>query len=194
MTRYDPTTFEDLTEMLGPVGLKAMMLGVVACAALAVPARAETPKATQPTTAAASAATARGAAPALPENRAEIAAYDLDTLAAPVVRVRRPSPMDQEVRKVLEDERKTLTDLRARFAAASNPEAALQVQREIEQVKVGTEVALLRVQATFARREGRLEHARRIEAEIEEVLNPRTPAAATPTRRIAPAPSATTPR
>jgi len=195
MMRYDPVTLEDLSELFGPGGRMAMIAGAIACTALVTPAIAESPQASVAAAATASATAPRGAVPAVPENRAEIAANDLDTLAVPVVAVRRPSAMTQEIDKVLDEERKALADLRARFAAAPSAKVALEVQREIEQLKVGTEVALLRVQVAFARRDGRLEDARRIEADIEEALHPRNPVgAAGPARRSPPTQIPATPR
>ncbi len=106
----------------------------------------------------------------------------VDTAA---VRPRRLSPMGLEMQQVMDKEKEALAGLQARFAAARDAAAALAVQREIERLKVETEVALLRIQAGYARRAGQLEAAQRIEAAIEGILNPVKPQAPAK-RQVAP--------
>ena len=107
---------------------------------------------------------------------------------APAPLPRRVRPMIAEMMAALESERSTLAELRARPLDHADPGAALALQREIERVKVETERTLLRIQASWARREGRLEVARAIEASLEEMARPRpvragvrVPTPATPT-------------
>jgi len=66
----------------------------------------------------------------------------------------------------------------------------LQLQREIERVKEETELQILRVQADFARREGRLEQAAEIEAALAEMTAPRSAAPAAGAARQSSAASA----
>jgi hypothetical protein len=98
--------------------------------------------------------------------------------AAPIraARPRRaPSPMALEMNTLLEDERVALRDLQARYRSAADPATALDAQRRIEQLKVNTEIGLLRIQASWARREGRAEQASHLEKAIEEILHPQPP-------------------
>jgi hypothetical protein len=82
------------------------------------------------------------------------------------------SPMFIEMRAVLDAERTELATLRARFAETTDPSTALDLQRSIEKLKANTEIALLRIQATHARKAGRLELATRIDSAIQRILAP----------------------
>jgi hypothetical protein len=77
----------------------------------------------------------------------------------------------------MQAERDGLRRLHARFQQTSDPHAALEIQREIEALKVGTELELLRIQARHARLEGRHDTAERIKTVIERILNPEVPTA-----------------
>jgi hypothetical protein len=81
--------------------------------------------------------------------------------------------MFAEMQGTLDSERSQLAALHERFLRAATPAAALEVQREIERLKADTEIALLRIQATWARRAGKIEAATRIEAAITELTTPR---------------------
>ena len=175
MMRYDPVSLEDFAELLGPGGRMALMAGALACTALATPAIADAPRTPATVTAAAAQTQPPATAPS-PED-GEIATSIAETPSAPAVRVRRSSPIALEMQKVIDEERQALVELRARFAAARGP-GAIEIQREIERLKAGTEISLLRIQASWARRQGRLEIAREIEAAIEATLHPHAPAAA----------------
>jgi len=110
-----------------------------------------------------------------------------DTVSARVLRARqRPlSPMDTELMGVLDQEKAALAQLRLRFRATRDHREALAIQREIERLKVGTEVALLRIQADYARRQGRLATAQELEAAIHDILNPPVRPAVKPSERPA---------
>ena len=58
------------------------------------------------------------------------------------------------------------TQLESELAATSNPLAALEVQRRIEAAAREFELQVLRIQVEFARREGRIEVAERLEVEL----------------------------
>jgi hypothetical protein len=92
--------------------------------------------------------------------------------------------MAAELAQTLEAERTALSELQARFDVAANEREALAIQREIEQLKTATEIALLRIQAKHARLKGRETVARRIDAAIEEILHP--PVIRNPVVRSAP--------
>lgn len=80
--------------------------------------------------------------------------------------------MNAELMQVLEAERASLAELRDRFRAARDRRDALAIEREIAQVKAHAEMALLRIQADYARRLGRLAVAREIESVIQAILHP----------------------
>lgn len=96
------------------------------------------------------------------------------------------SPCMQAIQAMLDGEAARLAELETGQKAAVGEGALLELQREIERVKEETELQILRVQADFARREGRLEQADQIEAALAEMTAPRpasqtaTPAARTP--------------
>jgi hypothetical protein len=91
------------------------------------------------------------------------------------------SPCQQAIRALLDREAAQLSELEARVPAAVDGAAFLSLQREIERVKQDTELQVMRTQAQYARLEGRVEQAERIEAALAEMAAPR-PAAA-PTER-----------
>ena len=87
------------------------------------------------------------------------------------------TPEMAAVQAALAAERSRITELEARLAATKDDQAALVVMKEIEQVKRDTELGVLRLQAEFARREGREEQARKIDLAIAEFLTPPAPPA-----------------
>jgi hypothetical protein len=114
--------------------------------------------------------------PDIPENQAEIEAglVPQTTPAAEATAAARVlSPLMVEIQAVLADEQTKVAELQARLEAATDDHAALALQKEIEQIKVETELNILRLQATYARNEGRIEQAAEIEAVIAEMLSPR---------------------
>jgi hypothetical protein len=85
------------------------------------------------------------------------------------------SPMMAAIKAAWEEneaERARLTDAVNR---APNARDALRAQRELESALRGFELRLLRIQADFARLEGRTEQAKQIEAAIERIVNPPAP-------------------
>lgn len=100
---------------------------------------------------------------------------DAEVAAAPVARparVARPSPMTIEIRAVLDRERDALASLHAKLRAARDEGAARELEREVERVRLGTEVSLLRVQAKHARLAGREAVAAHLEGAIRALLSP----------------------
>ncbi len=83
------------------------------------------------------------------------------------------SPCMQAIQAVLDQEAARLAELEVRVKAAAGNEAQLALEREIERVKEDAELQILRVQADFARREGRVEQAAMIEALLAEMTAPR---------------------
>ena len=97
----------------------------------------------------------------------------------------------QAIQAVLDREAARLSELETGMETAAGESALLALQREIERVKEETELQILRVQADFARREGRLEQAAEIEAALAEMTAPRSAApAAGPARQSSAAPAA----
>ena len=66
-------------------------------------------------------------------------------------------PMLQHIRMALLTQRATLNDLENRRTATTNPEVRRQLDREVAQVKLGTERRMLEIQIEYARAEGRKE-------------------------------------
>lgn len=107
-----------------------------------------------------------GAAPAV---RAEGEA-PATTTATP--RVARVNPMMTEIRAVLDGERTTLARLNQRFRAAADGADAEAIQKEIAQVKLDSEIAVLRVQVKYARAGGRDAVAAFLEGAIRAMQSP----------------------
>jgi hypothetical protein len=103
------------------------------------------------------------------------ASASLDSLpAAPALEASvKRSPLMAAIAAVLDDEERQLTALRTDLSHAALPAQALEIQRHIEQVKQGTEIQLLRVQADHARASGNFALATRIEEAIAQQLQPR---------------------
>lgn len=97
------------------------------------------------------------------------------------------NPLYERITSLLEAERTQLVVLRARLDQAGTSDAATALEREIEQVKAKTEVAVMRLQSDHARANGRPAVADRIDAAIREMLQPKPRAAA----RTAPTASST---
>ncbi len=87
----------------------------------------------------------------------------------------KPSAMMTEIRALIADEHRSLTALNERFRRTTDPAAAIALQREIAQLKLGTEIALLRVQARHARATGRLSVAAHLDEAIHELESPPVP-------------------
>jgi len=121
--------------------------------------------------------------PDLPENAAEIEALKNGagpgSLAEPQSEATagqpadEPTPRTHALRAVLDAEQAQLAELQGRLESAPDTDAALAIQREIEQVKQQTEIDLLAAQARFAREAGQEEQAVAIEAAITELTAPR---------------------
>lgn len=79
------------------------------------------------------------------------------------------TPMMKEIRTVFDAEKKALAVLESRLASASTETEVMVVMKEIERVKVETELQILGVQAVYARRAGRIEQADKIKAEIQRM-------------------------
>jgi hypothetical protein len=136
--------------------------------------------------------------PDLPENAAELrdleasGAIENVRVVAPAPAVpsasRSQNPLAADMARLLDAEKTSLAALKTRFDAAPDEASALEVEREIETVKADGEISLLRLQAEYARRDGKPQAAREIEAAIEAALQLRTkPAsAANPTSGAAP--------
>ena len=80
--------------------------------------------------------------------------------------------MALQIAAVLDNEQTQLKQLKARMAGAKDATTFLSIQREVEKLKVETEIALLRIQSGHARRQGLKAVADRIDAAIEEMLKP----------------------
>ncbi|RKZ13040.1 hypothetical protein DRQ53_04785 [bacterium] len=76
-------------------------------------------------------------------------------------------PRLRVIREILDTRSVALAELQARYEAATSDEQALLVQREMHELKQGTELTLLQAQLEFAREEGAVEKV----AELESILD-----------------------
>ncbi len=91
-------------------------------------------------------------------------AADEPVAAAPVPAP--PTPLMAAIDAVLQAEHAQVAELAAQLATAPDDATALALHRAIEQAKGDAQVCVLGLQAEFARREGRIEDAQRIETAI----------------------------
>lgn len=84
---------------------------------------------------------------------------------------RNRTPMMAEIAAALADARGRVDDL-GRRAKSAPPAEAVVMQREAERVKFEAELQVLRIQVSWAKREGRASVARTLEAAIEARLHP----------------------
>ena len=92
---------------------------------------------------------------------------------------------------VIEASQKNVMGLQKMIDASTDAKTRRDLELRMAQAKRETTFDLLRVQATFAREKGRIAQAEKIEAEIEEALNPKrvAPAASSQARTDAVAPA-----
>lgn len=76
------------------------------------------------------------------------------------------SPMLQEISELLEQEQALVSALQLRLQKASKPADGLQMERELELVKLRTQRQILEVQLRYAQSEERLEVATHLELAI----------------------------
>jgi hypothetical protein len=81
-------------------------------------------------------------------------------------------PMTMEINAVLEQSRLQVATLQDRFDNEPNAEAAVAIVRQIEQLKINTELDILRVQVRYARTAGNVELAQQIEASLTQMTTP----------------------
>ena len=107
-------------------------------------------------------------------NKAEIEEGKLDAESAlDTERVPAKSPLMTAIDVVMQDSRDQITLLRADLEKQSDPDAALAIQKQIEDLKVETELNILRLQADHARAHGNEELARSIDESITFMTTPR---------------------
>lgn len=109
---------------------------------------------------------------AAPGQAATSAASSAAAPAAPVAAKRALSPMLAEMHTFIEAQDLKLAELNAKQAAAHTNDEGIALQQQIQALKLDTEVSLLRIQATYARREGRAQDADRIESVVRDMLSP----------------------
>jgi hypothetical protein len=94
-----------------------------------------------------------------------------------------PTPHMLEIRAALDDGDRAISALRARLSPTASRAETTELKRRIARAKLESEAALLRIQASWARTEGREDLARRFESEAVAVLAPRPRDAAAAARR-----------
>ncbi len=81
-------------------------------------------------------------------------------------------PMASELQREIEHQRADYTRLITALAQARSEREAFAVQEELRQNQVALQVALLRIQASYARRAGRERLAWQFERTIDELITP----------------------
>ncbi len=108
--------------------------------------------------------------PASPE-RTEAVEAPAPGATAPAPRVQ-PTPLVAEMLQLVAAEREEVAALRGALTGLRDHRQALAILRRIEQIKLGTEIALLQVQITHAKREGRHEVAAELERALSVIQSP----------------------
>jgi hypothetical protein len=86
--------------------------------------------------------------------------------------VRELSPMMQEITASMEAARLEVADLRLRYEAASDNQAAMEIMREVARGKHESRVDMMRIQLRYARLDGRDEAVAKLEAAITRMTTP----------------------
>jgi hypothetical protein len=123
-------------------------------------------------------------APSAAASPAPVAPESAPEAVAPRLPVQRMSPMVADLHAAIDEQREKIAKLRAELALARGGARALELQRALSAAKRETELRLLRIQADYARREGRLEAAGNLEAAITAMTAP--PASREPASRPTP--------
>ena len=115
-------------------------------------------------------------------NRAEIAEMRrgerpldvgaIDILALPAEQLEKLSPLMRDIRAALLSEQEQLSTLNERLSQATNADAALALQREIEAVKQSAEIQVLEIQLSHARIAGNAELTKQLEIGLRALRNP----------------------
>ena len=94
-----------------------------------------------------------------------------------------PSPMVAEIKQLLADQKLQVAELQGELQRAADGEHRIELLQQIHDLKVTTEVDILRVQLRYAVAEGRSETAAKIEDAIDTLTHPRTTPAPEPRPR-----------
>lgn len=86
--------------------------------------------------------------------------------------------LSRRIQATVERSRKVIAGLSAQAALVRDPNRRVELDRRLEQAKLDLQIELLRVQAQFARDNGRVAQARDLEVQIAAALQPRTANAA----------------
>jgi len=92
---------------------------------------------------------------------------------APPAPERQLSPMMVEITALLEAEKLAVEERRLEMSQTTDMARRLELMTEIHQLKMDTELEILRVQLRHARQAGRLDTVAEIEQAIEFMTNPR---------------------
>ncbi len=83
-------------------------------------------------------------------------------------------PMTVEINAVLDEAHLQVATLQGRFDKEPNADVAVALVRQIEQIKINTELDILRVQLRYARTDGRDELVQELETALNLMTTPRT--------------------
>lgn len=95
--------------------------------------------------------------------------------------------MQAEIEANLARERQTVEELQARFARTTDPQAALALQHEVEQVKKDAQLEVLRIQLRHAQESGATQAARELQTAVDQFAVPPAPSGARAMRDLPPA-------
>ncbi len=84
------------------------------------------------------------------------------------------SPMLREIVELWKAQDVAMAALNAGLEKSVDHAAALALQRQVENLRTSTEIQILRIQARYARQEGRMDVAVQIEQDIAQLTAPRT--------------------
>jgi hypothetical protein len=128
------------------------------------------------------------AAPAEAPTRTEAptpAAVESPKLPTPELRLRAATPRVRELLTTWDARERRLTELRSELAATGDRARSVALEDEIERFKFETDLEMLRIQAQYARREGQVEMAEKLESAVARLAAQRSSAQPNPSPRPA---------
>lgn len=120
---------------------------------------------------------AEGVAPQMSGQSAAAPAPTTPTVAAPDAALPAPAltPMQAEIAQLIASERAAVAQLQERLVAAKGTATALELHKQVQETKLNTQLAMLRIQARYARAEGREAVAEQLETAIRDMTTPKAP-------------------
>ena len=88
-------------------------------------------------------------------------------MAAPEVNGPELSPVQKEIRDLMAGEKAELDTLNAQFSKAVSQAVSLDLQMQIQEIKMNTRIAMFQIQLKYARERGDLEQVTQIEGILQ---------------------------